>query len=273
MSPLIALAIGIGGLSAIREEVRRFERDAATDISAKLQGVHREVAVRAKVGPEAAFGDIHSVRIEARRFTTHGLPLFTEPQRSRKGLVRTLHLDLREFELSGLGIRRLQATLSDSRFDFSLAMRKRQIRLSHSGTGPAEVVVDAEALRRFILGKYPEIKSAMVTIDRDKVIVEGYGEFLLLSANFWIAARLEVGEGSQVNLTFPRILIDGRVADPVAGETLVRALNPIVDLDRDLDLHGALRLDRVQLRDGLLRAWGSLRIPDLPAPTQDGRRY
>lgn len=267
--------IGIAGLGLLfsgREEVRKFERSSAADIAAKLQGPDKQVLVQAKVGPEALFGDVHSVRIEATNFVTKGLPLYTEPRRSQKGKIGELDLDLRDFELSGLRVRRFAAHLVDSRFDFSLATRKRQVRLSRSGTGPGEVEVDQKALEDFILAKFPEVKQAHVTLDRGQIVVEGYGEFLFLSTHFWIAARLEPVGGDKMSLTFARILLDGKVADDASRDALVNALNPVVDLSRDLRLFGAINVKTIEIAHGKLFARGPTQIPNLPEQKRSSER-
>ena len=264
MTPLLLGLIGLGLFSSANSEVRRFEKAAAAEIGSKLQGENKQVSVKAKVGPEAIFGDFHAVRIQASQFHTDGLPLFTEPRRSTKGHVRMLNIDLQDFTLGGLPIRRLRADIPDCRFDFSLALRRRQIRLSRSGMGVGEVEVAEKDLERFILAKYPEVKRATVRINRDKVIVDGYGEFLLLATNFWVVAKLEPVDGNKLVLTHARVLFDGRDAGEAGRNALLQVLNPVVDLDRDLNLYGAIQVQRLVLRDGVLRASGPTKIPDKP---------
>ena len=264
MTPLLFGILGIGLFSAAREEVRKFERDAATEIAAKLEGADKHVTVRAKVGPEAVFGDVHSVRIEARNFITRGLPLYTEPKRSQKGRIGTLDLELRDFELSKLRVARFAAVLKDSRFDFALAARHRQVRLSRSGVGPGEVCVTQEALADFIRFKFPEVKEVKVTLDRGQIVVEGFGEFLFLSTHFWLAARLEPRGGDQMVLAFPHLLLDGKPADEASRDALIGVLNPVVDLSRDLKLYGAIEVREINVQKGQLIARGPTRIPDLP---------
>jgi hypothetical protein len=256
----------LGGLFHVAGSgVHSFEAAAAQDISAKLQGSSRQVHVKADVGPEALWGDLYSVRIEATKFETDGLPLYTESKRSHRGLVRNLHLELRDFSLKGLHIDRLSADIPGCRYDFPLAVRHRQIRLSQSGTGEGEVVIGERDLESFILSKFPEIKRANVKIDRGEVVVEGYGEFLVIATNFRVAARLEVADGNKLVLAGAQILFDGRIADDASQRVLLDTLNPVVDLDKDLALFGAITVKHIELRDGQLIASGPIRIPELPA--------
>jgi len=260
------LILGLfGGLFHLAgSQVRTFEHSAAADISSKLQGADRRVSVRAEVGPEAIWGDLFSVDIEASRFSAPSLPLYTESKRSHRGLVRSLHLDLNDFSLRGLHIERLSADIPGCRFDFPLAMKRRQIRLSESGTGIGQVVVGERDLEQFILAKFPEVKRVTVKIDRDKIFVDGYGEFLVVATNFSVVARLEALGGDKLILARSRILFDGKEADETSQKVLLDTLNPVVDLNKDLALFGAISIEHVLLRDGKLVVTGPIRIPELP---------
>jgi hypothetical protein len=261
------LFLGIlGGIIHIAgSQVRSFENSAAADISSKLQGDMRRVVVRADVGPEALWGDIHSVSISASHFQTQGLPLYTESNRSRRGVVRELRLSLQDFSLGQLHVDRMTADIRYCHFDFPLALNHRMIRLSQSGTGEGEVSIRQEDLERFILAKYHEIKRVTVKIDRDKIIVDGYGSFLIFSTAFTVIARLESPDGDTLHLTSARVLLDGQVADDASRQALLDTLDPVVDLTKDLALHGAIKVNHLELRDGVLRASGIAKIPELPA--------
>jgi hypothetical protein len=261
---LIFLGLFGGLFHLANSQVRAFEISAASDISSKLQGEGRQVSVRAEVGPEVVWGDVHSVRIDATHFSTSGLPLYTESKRSHRGLVRQLHLDLRDFSLRNLHIERLSADIPNCRFDFPLAVDHRKIRLSQSGTGIGEVVIGEKDLEKFILSKFSEVKQVSVKIDKDKVFVEGFGEFLIVQTNFSVVARLDAQDGDKLVLTHSRILFDGQIADEAAKQAILGTLNPVVDLNQDLSLFGAIQVERIVLRDGLLMASGPIRIPELP---------
>jgi hypothetical protein len=253
-------ALWIGG----RAEVHHFESIAAADIASRLAGPRKLVSVNADVGPEAIFGDVHSVTIHASRFETDGIPLFTEPERSKRGILRKLKLDMADFQIGGLHVQTLQADLTDSRFDIALALRHGQIRLSRSGEGPGAVVISAHDLAEFIKLKFHEISSITVSLEHDKIVVEGHGEFILFDADFWLVAKLEAVDGAKLVMSFAHVLIDGRPASAAAEKALLDTLNPIIDLNQDLGLHGAMRVDRIEASDGTLRALGPIHIPARP---------
>lgn len=258
---LVGLLYGAGA-----RELRRFESFAASDIRSKLEGPAVQVDVHAQpaglVG--AAWGELASVTIHASNFSTPGLPLFTEPERSKKGSVRRLDIVLDNFTLAGLRIDHLEASIPNCRFDFALALRKHQIRLSKSGIGAGYVRILEKDLEAFILAKFHEIKRATVRIDKHKVFVEGYGEFLIVKTNFLVIANLEPVDGTKLALSDAYILFDDRKADPAAAKALLDTLNPVVDLSKDLNLLDAIKIKRLRMLNGVLEAWGDTKIPDMP---------
>jgi len=261
---LIALIGVVSG--AAKLEVRAFEEAAAKEISTKLEGESKSVNIQTKLngvigGP---LGDLKEVSIFARSFSTPGLPLFTEPDRSAYGRIGILRIELEDFTLKGLRIQSLSATIPQCRYDYGLAIAKKQMRLSRSGIGHGEVKILAPDLEKFILHKFKDIKKVAVKIEKDKVFVEGYGEFALLTTNFLVIATLEFPEGNRLELANARIFFDDKPADAASSRILLAKLNPVVHFDHDLGLLDAITLKGVKLQDGVLRGWGDTKIPVHP---------
>ena len=249
-------------------EVHRFENLAARDIRATLHGDQAKVSVRTQLNGivGGVMGDLSEVTIRASNFETDGVPLFTEPGLSKKGIIRDLRLELRDFTIAGLRVRELVSDIPDCHYDYALAVAKHKIRLSESGYGRGDVVIGERDLERFILRKFGEIKQVSVRVAGGRVHVEGYGEFLILKANFSVDANLIAVGGTKLALDDAKILFDGKAADDVSRNAILEALNPVVDLDRDLKLYDAIYVDKLTLEDGTIRAEGTTKIPDDPNP-------
>jgi hypothetical protein len=264
---MFLIALGLAGLifGVGSSETRRFENAAASDISSRLGGQGRQVKVRTKFDPFLVLdGKIKSATITASSFTTEGLPLFTQPSASQKGRLGELKMVLTDFRLGPLPVRRLEARIPDCRFDFGLAQRHGRIRLSRSGEGIGSVEVTEEALGSFILTKFREIKRVTVRLADGKAVVEGYGEFLVFNTNFRVEAGLSSPDGNTLVLTSAKIFLDGKEADEASRRVLLDLMNPVVDLDKDLKLYGAVRVSTISLENGLLKASGKTKIPDEP---------
>lgn len=265
---MIPLILGLfGALFAFgNSEVHRFESLAARDIRSTIRGEHAKVSVRTELngiigGP---LGDLTKVTIRASDFETDGVPLFVQPGLSQKGIVRNLRIELREFVLAGLRIQALTSTIPDCRFDYSLAIGKHKIRLSRSGVGRGEVLIRQRDLEAYILRKFGEIKKVSVQIGQGRVRVDGFGEFVIVKANFSVDAKLVSPNGTTLMLDDAKISFDGKPASDLERETLLKTLNPVVDLNKDLHLHDAIYVDEIDLENGILKAQGSTKIPIQP---------
>jgi hypothetical protein len=263
--PLVAAALGLifhfGGL-----EVHRFERLAADDLRSRVSGDSAQVSVRTTFssllgGP---LGELDEVTVTARDFSCAQLPLFVESQRSRVGRIRLLRLDLRDFELAGLRVQHLVAEIPDCRFDYAAAVRHHRFIITASGSGDARVWVSQEAIAAFAPHKLPMLRDVTVRVDKDKVFVEGSGKVLFLDTQFSVIAGLEVVGGRQFVLASPHVFFGAHATNADAGRAVVSALTPLIDLDKDLGLHGALEVVGLRLRDGVIEAWGTATLPVLP---------
>lgn len=261
MSPILLGLLGFGLFGAGHSQVRRFERSATADLASRLHGEDKRVEIRAKVGPEALFGQVHAIDISAQRFEVPGLPFLTEPQYSQRGHIGALRVDLRNFSLAGLPVRRLCTEIPDCRFDFAYASRHGKIRLTRSGQGWGEVDVDAAALEKFAARKFPGLREIRITIERDQIAVDASASLGFVSGKLAIFGRLRPVDGTRLTLEFPRILINGEPARPEIKAVLLRLISTVIDLDRDLHLMGALHVERLRLRDGILHAEGTAKIP------------
>ncbi|MCH8275394.1 MAG: LmeA family phospholipid-binding protein [Armatimonadetes bacterium] len=262
---LLLAGLGILGAHA-GQEIRRFERCAAAEIAARLEGDEKQVTVKVKLNGivRGLGGSLNAAEIVARRFSVDSLPLFTEPERTTRGEIKELRLRLYDFTLRGLHFEELRADIADCRYDLGLARREKQFRLSRSGVGPGYARINEAALEQFILRKYAEIKSVSVRLTKHKVFVEGRGEFLLFKADFYVIATLEPRNGVELRLENAVVFLDGHRVRDGSERALLEALNPVIDLDRDLGLHGAIKVSEVKIGEGVLEVLGEATIPPLP---------
>ncbi len=257
----LGLLFGLGGLG-----LSLFEHHAAHDIRQTLKGDHVEVRIDTRaVGLEATSGHFKRVTIEASHFSTSGLPLFTEPGLSRSGKIDDLRIVLHDFNLRKLHIQELSSSIPNCRYDFGLAARKNRIRLSESGSGLGKVQIRQSDLEAFILSKYSSIKTVHVELSGGKAHVWGYGEFIVIRTNFDVVASLAPIGGDKLALADAVITFDGHPADDLSKKALLDTLNPVVDLNRDLGLYGAISVTNVNLENGELDAEGITKIPEHPS--------
>jgi len=257
---LILFGLGIGLAGAKQAE---FEKAAAAEIKSRLQGEQSVVTVTADLDG-SRLGSITTAEIVARDFSLEALPLFTEPERSQKGRIRHLKMTLSDFMLRGLRVAELKADIPDCRFDLDLALKRKELRLSKSGVGEGHVKIHQDELAKWIVSKYAEIKTCTVDASKGTVLVKGYGEFLIVKTDFKVLAKLTAVDGTKLLLTDARIWFDGIRADDFAAQTLLKTLNPVVDLSKDLGLYDAVSVEKIDARDGFVTASGRTKIPVRP---------
>jgi hypothetical protein len=245
-----------------------FEGSAARDIQSRLlsrpDGAVAEVRVSTRPNFRSVAGYLPSATIVARRFAADGLPLFAEPDRSRRGKLDRLSLQMEDFDLRGLRVAKLSALIPDCRFDFDLAVKRRQIRLSQTGEGTGEVQIAAESLEKFVLQKYPLLKTCRMTLENDRVKVTGEGRVGNSPLRFVIEGSVESADGRSLRITRASASINEVASSPGAAASLANSINPILHLDRDLGMYGSVDIARISLRAGMLIAGVRTRIPAEP---------
>jgi hypothetical protein len=83
----------------------------------------------------------------------------------------------------------------------------------------------------------------------------------VIKTQFFVRAKLVPLDDFQLVLTDARILFDGFRAELEVAQTVLDTLNPVVDLNQDLGLHGAIRVQEVDSRNGALTVSGKTTIP------------
>lgn len=264
---MFLVALGLAGLlfGVGSSEVRKFENAAAKDISSRLQGDAKQVKVRTKLDPfQAIGGRLKSGTITASQFSTDGLPFFTQPDGSKRGRLDELKIQLTDFELTGLRVKRLESRIPDCRFDFGLAQRKGQIRLTKSGVGTGSVELEQEALKEFVLKRFPTISKLSVNLEKGQATFEGTGRFVAFQADFRLVGQLVSLDGNTIVLHGAKVYVGGQEGNAVVTKAILDLLNPVLDLDKDLKLHGAIRIQKLELEKGTLKASGVAQVPDQP---------
>lgn len=265
MNPLV-LALGAIGLFGLfgGSEVHRYERDAARDLSSMLGGPSRKVAVTTRPRGLCGYatGDLARATIDASLFDTPELPLFTEPDRPKDGRLGRLELRLHDFTLAELHVESLSANIPSCRYDLRLARSARKIRLSESGEGEGQVLLSQDDLAGYAAFKYPFLKGLRVRLLPAGLLeMNGVADMLAFQAPFEASGRLALDGPRKIILLDPHMSMNGWPVDAKTLDSLLGRVNPLIDLDRDLHLHGAMDLTSLEVLDGFVQAWGIARVP------------
>jgi hypothetical protein len=165
--------------------------------------------------------------------------------------------------LRGLRAERAIAFIPEVYYDKSLALRKRIFRLSATGIGACEIVVNETDLAAYILRKYaPYIREVSVQITAEQTIVQGVAALFVGEVRFKAVGKLAPRDGRYLDLAEVRIEIEGANLPAESANLLRQFLNPIIDIERDLGLYDGLAIDTVLSELGKMRALGRVWIPE-----------
>ncbi|GIV11392.1 MAG: hypothetical protein KatS3mg020_0883 [Fimbriimonadales bacterium] len=253
---VIAIVLTLG-----RSAIRDIEKSAAREIQQRIGGGD----IRVKIEPDyggLSKGRLKKLTVYAKNFTLNGLPFTLEPGRPQSGLIKQFTLLMENANLRGLRAETAVAVIPDIAYDKSLALSKRIFRLSATGVGACEIVVNENDLAAYILRKYaPALSRVEVRITPEQTVVQGVMRLLTSEVRFRAIGKLAPRDGRYLDLAEVQILIEGANLPPESANLLRQFVNPIIDIDRDLGLHDGLQIDEVASEPGKMQAKGKVWIP------------
>ncbi|MCX7992533.1 MAG: hypothetical protein N2651_02565 [Fimbriimonadales bacterium] len=251
----IALTLGRGAL-------REIEKTAAREIQQRIGGGD----IRVKLEPDGVDGlvqgRLRTLTVHAKNFTLDGLPFTLEPERPQSGLIEQFVLRMENANLRGLRAASATAIIPRICYDKQLAITKRIFRLSATGVGACEIVVNETDLAAYIVRKYaPYLREVEVRITPGQTVVQGVAALFVGEVRFRAVGKLTPREGRYLDLAEVEIQIEGANLPPESANLLRQFLNPIIDVERDLGLYDGLAVDAVLSESGKMRALGKVWIP------------
>jgi len=258
---LLAFVLIVGGA---REFTRRLERAAERQILQQLGG-NGWVQVRIEprwgaLGVWLARADTITVR--ASGFRAAQMPFFSEsPVPAWRGHVERVQIVLERFSLKGFPVRRLEATIPDVSLDSRAAAFRLKIRLFAAGWGEGRVTLDEEDLATFVKRRLPEVHSPQVRVTASEIYITGELAALLTTWRFEARGRVAVRDGRQVVIDNAQVRVEGEDLPPAVVQKVISALNPVLDVERDMSLGSLFVVERVEQEDGFVKLIGRATVP------------
>ncbi len=257
----LAFALIVGGA---REYTRRLERAAERQILQQLGG-RGQVQVRIQprwgaLGVWLARADTITVR--ASGFHATQVPFFTEtPVPAWQGRATRVQINLERFSLRGFPVRRLEATIPGVSLDSRAAAFRLRIRLFGAGWGEGRITLDEEDLTSFVKRRLPEVHSPQVRVTASEVYITGELAALLTTWRFEARGRVAVRDGRQVVIENAQVRVEGEDLPPAVVQKVVSALNPVLDVERDMHLGSMFIIERAEQEEGFVKLIGRATVP------------
>lgn len=251
-------------ISGAKEYTRRLERAAERQILQQLGGKgHVQVQIQPRWGALGVLlARAETIRVHATGFRTAQMPFFTEPPvPAWRGTADNVQIVLKDFHLGGLPVRHLEATIPDVSLDSRAAAFRLRIRLFGAGWGNGWVTIDEESLTEFVKRRLPEVRSPHVQVTPSEIRITGDLVVLLTPWRFEATGNVDVRTGRQVVVENLQVRVEGEELPVAVVQKVVAALNPVLDVERDLRLGGAFVVERVEQGDGFLKLIGRATVP------------
>ena len=258
-----AAALAIAGAFLLESTWTRVERAAEADIRGILGAETVSVEAEADGLLGSAMGRVEAVVISASGFSVDGMPLFCDPELSQRGRMKRLQIRLSDFVIRDLPVRELTCDIPDNRFALGLLLDGK-VRLSRSGEGIGSVTIAEAGLSQYVKKRFALIETIEIKLDKYKLFAKGSAAMGPLKREFEIICDLVIAEKRRLEIANPIVFIGGRRVRDGSDATLLRALNPVLDLDRDLGLNGAFDMEKIRIKDGVAVITGRSRIPNRP---------
>ena len=252
---------------------RRVNHDAARQVMDSFNHtgtVHTRVESRGVFG---VFGNkLYSVDIMGDGLISERLPFFSTPRSGWKGSIRHLRLHLTNLTLKGLPVERFDADIPDVTYDIGQATYKDWLVIRGACRGPGSVQIGAEGLQTFVLRKYKKLMSEVkVEFLKEGVGISGNLNLFGKPTPFSATGTLVTRDKRYLDLTQPKIEMNGKPVSEALTLTILKQINPVLDIETDLGLGGYFTLERIQFSAGHIIASGETGIPIKPKdaiPTQ-----
>ena len=242
---------------------KRVNHDAARQVMDSFNHtgvVHTRVESRGIFG---VFGNkLYSVDIFGDGLISENLPFYATPRAGWKGSIRHLRLHLTNLTLKGLPVERFDADIPDVTYDIGQATYKDWLVIRGAGRGAGSVQIGASGLETFVLRKYKKLMTEVhVTILEEGVTISGQLNLFGKPTPFTATGNLVTRDNRYLDLAEPKIEMNGKPVSSMLSSSILKQINPVLDIEADLGLGGYFTLERLKYGKGFMIASGQAGVP------------
>jgi len=221
--------------------------------------------VHAVVRAQEPFGlyanSIDTLDLYASDIVADQLPFTQSPRAGWKGSIRHLKLHLVHSQLAGMHISRLEVDIPDVRYDIGHALYKNRLFIRSAPMGPVKIWVSEDDLSRFAAIKLKgTVTNASVAI-RNNLLIFGSVNVLGTKNTFAANGNIAIREGRYLDISDVEVSLNGRALAPSAATAMLKSMNPMLDVERDLHLGNSLKIKSVSVGYGMLLIEGEFTVP------------
>ncbi|HEV2473542.1 MAG TPA: LmeA family phospholipid-binding protein [Chthonomonadales bacterium] len=258
------LALGFLALVTLHLSLEaRFRREAADVVrSAFPEGG----TIRVEDRPDGAFGmfgaRLTDVDVYGTGLKSAGLPFRAVQGRGWSGSIRHLRFHLRNLQIGGIALERLDAEAPDVRFDVHDALFRGRLVIRSAGVGRASIQVSLAALASYATkrsgGSISNIRARAL---KGGLLISGAANLLGAKLEVRVLGALAQRDGRYLYLQHPDVSINGAAPPAALQQMILSKLDPLLDINRDFGLEGYLEISSVRVGDRSVYVEGTLTLP------------
>ena len=283
------LALLAGGFLTFNAVVTpdRAAGEATKALKQKFPGADVKVSIEGKRGKDVLNGRFRKIDIELANLTLDELPLETsasaapavvrapggtiqaatpraqneaqfeavkieKPKKVQLGRTGDLNIIVRNFKWQTLPVERADFHFSDVEYDFGALKNQSQFKLVRVGKSSMHLELRPEALTPLLAKRVENVNNPVLKLSDGQLSVNGSRNFYGLTAPFELKGQ-PGWSGSQVILTNPKLLVSGVPVPALVATPMLKSVNPLYSFDELKDLPFAVKLTKVEARDGKLQ--------------------
>ncbi len=245
----------------------RAEHAIIHDMSRQVTGgeLHADVKPKGLLG--LLVGSSKETLVSGRHINFESSPFKISKGTGLRANVDLLKLDFNEISVRGIPVKSLHLEIPSVSLDVVRAFVDERIFVRSAGEGTGRTTVDEHGLEVFITKKYPQINSPKVTLADGRVRLQGKFTGFGIPSDLDAIGSLEIVDGRFANLVSTTITLNGK---PVVGpfmQSMLKMVNPVIDVDKDLGMGGTFYALSVEIRNGAATVYGKATVP---APLEEG---
>ena len=206
-------------------------------------------------------GQAYRARISGGGFTAESLPFRIEPGGGAVAGIRHLELDLHDIVLRDLGVQTLTADIPFVKADATKAFFDGHLRFRGAQEGTGEAILTAEQIERYLAKKRPQFQELKIRLSQGEAFISGKTALLIPGSAFEAKATVGISEGRYLNAENPTVSLNGTPMPRTMAIQLLKTVNPIIDIDKDLGLGEWLYITSAEIAEGKLTVRGRIHIP------------
>ena len=207
---------------------------------------------------------VQEIKVEVKGFALRGEASAAPPISGGarvNGKISKIAIRAEDFEIEGLRVARVDATLREIRYDLLKAVLKRRLRLTGMGEGTVAVRLAGPALERYLAPRVTALDGFRLRLLHGRIEVTGRTK-TVVPIPVTILAGLQVKNRDEIHLSDPRIHVTGVPLPGFLVRRIMNQVNPVADLSQGRGESFVFEIDRLRIAPSGLSANGRVK----PAP-------